>query len=159
MFKRKIFRHFPRVRTSAENTIVGSTFYLLSLEAVLQKQKSFRSNHFSSQISDLGGAAAARVGVAAGRAGPVPDDELVDLGLLLDGLLVLEHFLRRFLFRPLVVGLGVQVEDFDVDRLKSVKTKGSAPFFSESKIHVLSPFRKNQDKYLHHFAKKEILLD
>lgn len=46
------------------------------------------------------------------------DDQLIDLGLLLDGRLVLEHLFRSLLLRPLVVGLWSQVDDLDVDGLE-----------------------------------------
>ena len=58
------------------------------------------------------------VRVAAGRAGPVSDDQFVDLGLLFDGLLVLQHLLGSLFLGPPVVGLWSEVDDLDVDGLE-----------------------------------------
>ena len=48
----------------------------------------------------------------------MPNDQLVDLGLLFDGLLVLQHLLRSLLLGPLVVGLWSEVDDLNVDGLE-----------------------------------------
>ena len=69
------------------------------------------------------------------------DDQLVDLGLLFDGRLVLKHLLRRLLLGPLVVGLWSQVDDLDVDSLEQ-KSQVYRTLAAESWSHdktTLSP--------------------
>lgn len=61
--------------------------------------------------------------VAADRMGggrPVPHQQLVHLGLFLDGLLFLQHLLGGLLLRPFVVTLRIEVNDLNVNGLKKM---------------------------------------
>jgi len=78
---------------------------------------------------------------------PVPHQQLVHLGLFLDGLLFLQHLLGGLLLRPFVVTLRIEVNDLNVNGLKKMNIEVLKQNYSTHK-DVLVRLQTKKDKRL-----------